>query len=217
MVHSTKRPVILPVSTREVDSDSLFPRSGGIGILGRHFPIAFSPHEEVPPKIPFPPKIPNTSNLPSFNLILFSFYYSSKMNANQWSSPLAKPLKKQKEEDPLKDFKKEKCKISKGHAKKIVAVKDVDSAGCAWIERWIDNLVRGNCFPPQLVSDDFYASLPKFFAPDKVLSILEEVRKDYRRAFPLSSIEDDDDLSTLSETLKKDPAVMKEFENLLSE
>ena len=138
------------------------------------------------------------------------------MSANQWASPMSKPNKKIKEEDPMKDFKKEKCKISKGHAKKIVLVKDVDSAGCAWIERWIDGLVRGNCFPPQLVSDDFYASLPKFFAPDKVLSILEEVRKDYRRAFPLSSTDDEDDLSWLCEELKKDPVVMEEYKNILS-
>ena len=139
------------------------------------------------------------------------------MSANQWASPLAKTTKKkEKEEDPLKDFKKAKCKISKGHAKKIVMAKDVDSAGCAWIERWIDNLVRGNCFPPQLVSDDFYASLPKFFAPDKVLNILEEVRRDYKRAFPLSSIEDNDNLDGLFDTLKQDPVVMEEYKNLLT-
>ena len=141
--------------------------------------------------------------------------------SNLWASPLAKTgkVKKEAEEakkEELKLFKKPKCKISKGHAKRVVGAKDVDSAGCAWLERWIDELVRSNCFPPQLVSDDFYASLPKFFAPDKVLSILDEVRKDYKRAFPLSAMDDEDDLSWLSDELKKDVAVMCEYKNLLS-
>lgn len=138
--------------------------------------------------------------------------------SNQWASPILSKGNKQKEEakkEELKLFKKTKCKISKGHAKKIVMM-TTDSAGCAWIERWIDDLVRGNCFPPQLVSDDFYASLPKFFAPDKVLSILEDVRRDYKRAFPLSAIDDEDDLSWLSDELKKDVAVMSEYKNLLT-
>jgi hypothetical protein len=153
------------------------------------------------------------SNIPP-NILIYSI---DRMNSNLWASPIAKKDTTAKDkEEQLKLFKKAKCKISKGHAKRIVLAKDVDSAGCAWIERWIDNLVRGNCFPPQLVSDDFYASLPKFFAPDKVLSILEEVRRDYKRAFPLSSIDDEDDLSWLSDELKKDVAVMCEFKNLLT-
>jgi len=198
-----------------VDYSSSVPEGGGGKSGNREMGATFSlrksfrtkslgifPNSRFPP----PPRLsPKKSS--SFN---------SEMS-NLWASPIAKKdtVAKEKEEE-LKLFKKAKCKISKGHAKRIVMAKDVDSAGCAWIERWIDNLVRGNCFPPQLVSDDFYASLPKFFAPDKVLSILEEVRRDYKRAFPLSSIDDEDDLSWLSDELKKDVAVMCEYKNLLS-
>ena len=188
--------------------------------------------QTIPTTPPYEPPFQILPPLPPLRILASTFRFQPKNNSttiirtmkpSQWASPLAskqsKSVVKEKEEakkEELKLFKKPKCKISKGHAKKIVCVKDVDNAGCAWLERWIDDLVRSNCFPPQLVSDDFYASLPKYFAPDKVLSILEDVRRDYRRAFPLSSVEDENDLSTLADTLKQDPVVMDEFKNLLS-
>jgi hypothetical protein len=137
------------------------------------------------------------------------------MNSIIWTSPIVSKVK-EKIEDPLKLFKKPKCKISKGTAKKITGYNNIDSNGCQWIERWIENLVRGNCYPISLLSDDFYASLPQIFAPDKVLSILEAVRKDYKQAFPLSNHSDDENLDWLYSELVKDPVVMKDFENLLS-
>ena len=132
-----------------------------------------------------------------------------------WESPLKiKTPKQEKEKNPLeqelKKFKKPKCLISKASAKKVAMVKSVDSAGCFWLERWIDQLVRERSYPPQLKSDDFYSLLSRYFEPKVVLEILERVRKDYRQAFPLSEpVDEEDDLSWLSETLKADPHAIK--------
>ena len=137
-----------------------------------------------------------------------------------WESPLKKPVKKEKEtpiQEELKKFKKPKCLISKSSAKKIVAVKAVDSAGCFWLERWVEQLVRERSYPPQLKSDDFYSLLSRYFENRVVLDILDRVRKDYRQAFSLSEpVVDDDDLSWLNETLKADPHAISELpENYL--
>ena len=76
-----------------------------------------------------------------------------------WTSPLKqKKVKAPKEEDPLKDFKKEKPKVSSGAAKSIVGSSEaVGQAVAYWTERWIDNYVRSYGLPPQLVSNDFIA------------------------------------------------------------
>jgi hypothetical protein len=121
-----------------------------------------------------------------------------------WDSPLKK--KRSKEEDPLKDFKKAKPKLSNASVKRICAVKTSDTAGCYWMERWIDQLVRERSYPPQLVSDDFYSLLQRFLEPRVIIEILEKARHDYRRAFPLSEvIEEEDSLVWLPDLIRNDP------------
>jgi len=96
--------------------------------------------------------------------------------------------------------------MSKGQLKKIVSVKNVDTTGCYWFDRWIDQLVRERSYPPQLKSDDFYSLLGRYFEGKVILEILERAREDYRRAFPLCEpVEEVGDLSWLVSAIKADP------------
>jgi hypothetical protein len=105
-------------------------------------------------------------------------------------------------------FKKVKPFISKGQLKRITGVKNVDTMGCYWFDRWIDQLVRERSYPPQLKSDDFYSLLGCYFEGTVILEILEKARAEYRRAFPLCEPEESDDLSWLVGVLKADPNAM---------
>lgn len=130
-----------------------------------------------------------------------------------WESPI-KQKKKDKItplQEELKKFKKPKCLISKSSAKQIVGVKNVDSTGCFWLERWIEQLVRERSYPPQLKSDDFFSLLSRYFENKVVLEILDKVRKEYRLAFSLNE-PPEDDLSWLVGVLKADPMVMKDLD-----
>lgn len=109
-------------------------------------------------------------------------------------SPLKR--KKQKIETP----KKKKCPISHSTAKKIVG--SASDLICDWLERYIDNLVRSNGFPPQLVSNDFLELLNQYFNQTVTLKIVEELRSNFKRAFPLKS--DRLDLSGLYSILECD-------------
>lgn len=127
---------------------------------------------------------------------------------------LSTPLKqrRQTKEDPLKDFKKKRPLLSNASLKRICSVKTSDTASCYWLQQWIDQFVRENSYPPQLVSDDFYSLLSHYFEPKKIVDILERVRRDYRRAFPLSEPQEEvDTLEWLIDLLRKDPAVIKEL------
>ena len=117
-----------------------------------------------------------------------------------WGAPQPpKPKREKKEEDPLVAFKKAKpkCRISKAAARRIA---QHDTATAFWVEDWIDNLVRGNAYPPQLVSDDFIHLLSTYFAATKALSILQSLRNDFRRVNTLP-----DDLKWLVDAIRADP------------
>ena len=77
-----------------------------------------------------------------------------------------------------------------------------------WVERWIDAWVRGNSYPPQRRSGDFYSLLPTYFDPTKVLEVLNEIRIAYHHAFPLfETRQEDDDLAWLPPLLRADAVV----------
>jgi hypothetical protein len=95
-----------------------------------------------------------------------------------WASPIKQP-KPPKEK--IEVIKKPKQLISKGTARAIVK-HPVDSLGAKWIENWIEQCIRENSYPPQLLSDDFIPLLSKFFSPEKALQILEKIRSDYMSA-----------------------------------
>lgn len=126
-----------------------------------------------------------------------------------WSNPIKK---RKKADDPLKDFKKKRPSLSNASVKRVCAVKTSDTASCRWLQNWIDQFVRENSYPPQLVSDDFYSLLSHYFEPKKIVDILERVRRDYRRAFPLSEPQEEvDTLEWLIDLLRKDPIVVAEL------
>jgi hypothetical protein len=99
-----------------------------------------------------------------------------------WSSPL-KPLKTIDETKPDK-VKKPKPRISKGTAKKLLEVEVADSITALWVEDYLDNMVRTYCYPPQLVSDEFFGLLAKYFDESKRAEILKAVKDAYNRVKP---------------------------------
>jgi len=113
---------------------------------------------------------------------------------NTWASPLkAKKTGKPPPPPPTRDeaikkiqkiFKKKKCVITAGVAKKILSVKFADSFTCGWVERWIETLISSNGYPPQLLSGAFYSLLRTYFSADKASEILAQIRRDYRHYFP---------------------------------
>jgi hypothetical protein len=93
--------------------------------------------------------------------------------------------KKAKADDELESFKKPKLPISKAAAKHILAAGGaIDGLVQDWLVRKVDTLVRERSYPPQLLSDDFLPLLGRFFDPQTALTIAEEVRSEYAKAFP---------------------------------
>jgi hypothetical protein len=125
----------------------------------------------------------------------------------EWVSPLKKPKKK----DDALDFKKVKCVIPAATVKKVMGISAVDEFQCRWMERWIDQLVRENSYPPQLRGADFYALLGSYFNGDTALGILERARGDFTRAFPLTQKTKEDDLAWLAAVLRSDAEAVKDL------
>ena len=119
---------------------------------------------------------------------------------------------KSKKDNPLveelKKFKKPKCVISRSCVKRITLRKDVDKLGCEWVARWIEQLIRENAYPSPLLDDDFDYLLGKYFDVPKALSIVEQLRNDYRKAFPLTE-PPDDDLLWVAAVLRADPKALE--------
>lgn len=128
-----------------------------------------------------------------------------------WASPLKPPkaTKVKAEKEVAEKWKKSKAVVSKATIKRAVGVKSVDRLGCEWADRWITQLIREKCLPPQLLSDDFESVLGKFMIIKDALEILDKFRNDYRAAFPLSVVDDSpDSLDWLRATLLADAAVI---------
>jgi len=95
--------------------------------------------------------------------------------------------------------------ISVTAAKKILNATRSDPMMAQWVERWIDDWVRGNSYPPQLRSGDFYSLLPAYFSPEQVVDVLTKIRIEYHRAFPLVETRvADDDMAWLPPLIRAD-------------
>jgi len=95
--------------------------------------------------------------------------------------------------------------ISTAAAKKILNATQANPLMAQWVERWIDDFVRGNSYPPQLRSGDFYSLLPTYFSPEQVLETLQKIRTEYHRAFPMVETRlADDDLAWLPPLIRAD-------------
>ena len=105
-----------------------------------------------------------------------------------YSSPFAKQKPKQEEKEET--FKKIKPKISKGTVKTLTK-HSASMEMCFWVERWLEHLVRENCYPPRLVSDDAMTILGQILDPKSALTIIERLRREFNEAHHLVPIKDD--------------------------
>tara|TARA_R110000868_G_scaffold63967_3_gene192574 strand:- start:695 stop:1078 length:384 start_codon:yes stop_codon:yes gene_type:complete len=120
-----------------------------------------------------------------------------------WASPLKQPKVKKEEVEAIKHV---KCRVPKGSAKSIAGAKTMDEVGARWVERWIEQFVQENSYPPQLVSGDFVALLGKWLDPHKAMEALERLRSEYKRSFAWSApAEEDDDFTFLLRAIAGDP------------
>ena len=84
-------------------------------------------------------------------------------------------------------------KLTTGAVKSILMCKEtVGQSLIDWTERWITQLVREHSYPPQLVSADFIWKLSEYFSPTLALEILQQIRTDYKNAFPTISSKDEE-------------------------
>jgi hypothetical protein len=128
-----------------------------------------------------------------------------------WASPLKQPKPEKAAKEP-DQFKKLKPTIGRSTVRRLAEVKTVDRLGCEWADRWVDQLIRERCLPPQLLSDDFESMLGKYLEVKDAIAIAERFRAEYRAAFPLAGVEPAaDTLSWLPDVLRSDPAVLSEL------
>lgn len=132
------------------------------------------------------------------------------MEQKTWASPLKQPKAPKKDAKP-EEFKKDKCVVKASCVKKLTGISDADEVMCRWVERYIDQLVRENSYPPQLRSNEFYSLLGTYFGADTILPLLERTRNDFARAFPLANVKVEDALEWLPALLRSDPAVVKDL------
>lgn len=95
------------------------------------------------------------------------------------------PLKgKQRTEiKPIKEevIKKQKPKLKSSCVKSLLDYKeDVGESILLWTERWLEHLIRQHSYPPQILSSDVLSALNLYLTPKDSLSVLEEIRKDFR-------------------------------------
>jgi len=119
--------------------------------------------------------------------------------ANDWGNPLKTKSSKKKEETELPLFKKEKLSLSKSEAKKILNnSQDLGFHQIEWVQRWLEQRVREKCLPPQLSGEYAFASIGKFLNPHDAISLLDEIRSDYKKAHTQYEPKDDYPIDVLA-------------------
>jgi len=78
----------------------------------------------------------------------------------------------------MEKFKTEKPVISSGVAKKFVE-KSCDTSQRFWVQKWLENLVQSNSYPPQICGKDAFSSLHKFLSPEDCQKVLEKIRSEF--------------------------------------
>jgi hypothetical protein len=94
-----------------------------------------------------------------------------------YGSPLTKDQRAKKEEPTEKPKPKPKG-ISKAVAKQLV-LQTCEEHHCRWIERYLENLVATNCYPPKLKTNEAFSTLSECFTPTDALRILEDIRREF--------------------------------------
>jgi len=119
---------------------------------------------------------------------------------SDWGNPL-KPKKgkdtKKVVETELPLFKREKLSLSKSEAKKVLNMSvDLGFHQIEWVQRWLEQRVRERCLPPQLSGANAFASIALFLSPPDVISLLDDIRRDFRATLP-TSVKDEFPISVL--------------------
>ena len=104
-----------------------------------------------------------------------------------WGNPLKSKQPKPKKEKPTKDdelplFKKEKLRLTRSEAKKVLGVSgQLSQYDVAWAQRWLDQKIRERSYPPHLSGDDAYGLICSFLTPADSLHLLTQIRDDYEK------------------------------------
>ena len=101
----------------------------------------------------------------------------------------------------LEKFKPIKPIINASCCRKVTGFNDVTHR--LWLERYVDNLIRSNSYPANLLSSNFYSLLPIYFDNNKVLDILNTIKSHFNQAFSLCS--GNDEFGFLPTILEADP------------
>jgi hypothetical protein len=112
----------------------------------------------------------------------------------EWGNPLKPKKAKKEDKEPkapkeLAKFKPEKLTLPKSEAKKILnlAHRTPTTQQTAWVQRWLEQLVRERTLPPQLVGAEAYGQICLFLSPDDSLKVLEQIRADFGKTLPLET------------------------------
>ena len=120
------------------------------------------------------------------------------MTKNIWGSPFAKDQKKAREPKEEKAPKEEKPKKVPRLTKTDVRLLLDCSAGSineivlCWTERWMTQLIRENCYPPQLARAGAYQYLLDFLG-DGATAVLNKIRTDFFGNRTAKNGDDDED------------------------
>jgi hypothetical protein len=96
-----------------------------------------------------------------------------------YGSPLNKDQKVKKEEQPQK----EKPRITKGGAKRILG-RSVGEWERGWVNRWVENQVRGRCLPLSVWSDSFLSEIENVFGAVGASDFHKQLLADFERERP---------------------------------
>lgn len=83
--------------------------------------------------------------------------------------------------EELEKFPKEKFNISLATARKVLKMKDITigEADMKWLNRYMENRVRGESLPMSFWSNDILSELQRSYGPDSV-TFLQKVKLDFR-------------------------------------
>jgi hypothetical protein len=100
-----------------------------------------------------------------------------------YGSPLTKDHRVKKPVEEKEVIKKPKVdKIPKSVCRQLV-LKPCEEHHCRWIERYMNNLIDSNCFPPKLRTKEAFSALSEYFTPSDALKILEDIRHEFSAHF----------------------------------
>lgn len=112
------------------------------------------------------------------------------------------PLRQKKvieEPTELPLFKPDKLILSRAETRKILLYAgEISRSVILWTQNWLQLRIRERSLPPQLAGADAFGQIVRFLAPQDVISLLEEIRRDFQRTIPPPPTEDVSFLTALA-------------------